>query len=684
MDTLQNIQKYLENFFELHTEKQLSYNIIKEHFPESHILYISNRVKDNLSNGLGENKKQQKERFESFGYASNQIGHPILSLLKIIDSFQEFLNNKCINSEQKAINEIKKNLDEIKNSIIRGYLLRDLEEFEYLFMAESEKNPYTNLHFERIKTVINTIRNEGILSKVDVFEIRQAFNTWVNQPEIELILGDEKEWITMLHKAAQRLIHSIVYHMKTEDLFQVYILFKELSKKMLYLIYTLDDLYYMFLEHKDKRLAEYIKKEAEIDVYSHLTIISITNFKTIERVWGTSISNELSSLINLKLKELLKSFGDGFLYVQGTSGEFFVFSPIVFSNQIIHMQKSIKDTIRKVQIKEKGNTIDCKISLGSLDMESIKTLSRDTIIKFIYYLREEAYKHNDILFNFQEKERESILDKLKKEQSKMELINKSLNDENIVIYFQPIIDMNTNELYDLEALVRIILTDGTIVKAEEFIDMVYQMDKIMELDTIVIRKIHEQRSKIAQVTKKIFINVSPLSLKSPDFREILLEKMPDITEAGLTVTMELTEQAFLENIDVLQFVKEKFNLSFAVDDFGTGYSSLRTVADLSQKGLISFLKIDGSLIKDIVTSDNTFNVVNTIFKMTNTLKLKAISEYVENKECADKLKSIGMTYAQGHLYSPASSIEDLIEKLPKNKIKKPKFSIKYFFKKIQK
>jgi EAL domain-containing protein (putative c-di-GMP-specific phosphodiesterase class I) len=676
MNSFACIEKHINEFFDNYQNEILSVSIINEYFPKSHIEYVLNNVKNTICTVLNIQEEEQKQVLESFGYSNNQLGQPILIIFTIIDKLQTFITEKCPSVQNGDF------FKHIKSSITRGYLLRDLEEFEYLFMAESEKNPYTNLHFERIKKVINTIREEGNLSKVDIFEIRQAFHTWVNQPETDLILGDEKEWISMLHKAVQRLIHSIVYHIQVGDLFQVYILFKELSKKMLYLIYTLDDLYYMFLEHKDRRLAEYIKKEAEMDVYSHLTIISITNLNTIKRVWGTSVSNKISSLINKQLKQLLKTFGENFLFVQGATDEYFVFSPIVFANQIVHLQKSLKETLKSVRTEEKSNVIDCKISIGSLEMESIKSLSRDTIIKLIVYARQSAKDLKDEIFNFEEKEKTNILEILKKEQSTMELINNSLNNDSIHIYFQPIFDMHTNKLYDLEALVRIVLKDGTVIKAEEFIDMVYQMDKIVELDKIVINKIHELREQISNITNRLFINVSPISLKSPEFRKVLEAKMPDISNAGLSVTMELTEQAFLENIDVLEFIREQFNLSFAVDDFGTGYSSLRTVADLSQKGLISYLKIDGSLIKDIVHSQKTFDVVNTIFKMTNTLKLKAISEYVESEECAKKLMSIGMVYAQGHHFSPASSLESLLSDTKlKNNLKKPKNFFKFIFRK---
>ena len=136
--------------------------------------------------------------------------------------------------------------------------------------------------------------------------------------------------------------------------------------------------------------------------------------------------------------------------------------------------------------------------------------------------------------------------------------------------------------------------------------------------------------------------------------------MMKINKKGLKVILELTEQSFLENMELIQFLKENYGFSFAVDDFGTGYSSIRTVYDLSNIGAIRYLKIDGSMIKNLHKSDKNIKPVETIASFARTLNLKTVAEFVENEKISLILKDIGIDYGQGYYYHKPEHIKKMV------------------------
>jgi len=112
-------------------------------------------------------------------------------------------------------------------------------------------------------------------------------------------------------------------------------------------------------------------------------------------------------------------------------------------------------------------------------------------------------------------------------------------------------------------------------------------------------------------------------------------------------------------VDVIRFINENYGIRFAIDDFGTGYSSLHTVASLSESGAVGYLKVDGEMVRQMEESQETYKVVNTIIRMSDALRLKAIPEYVETRRISQRLLAMGVKMGQGNYFSPPVPIEEL-------------------------
>ena len=188
--------------------------------------------------------------------------------------------------------------------------------------------------------------------------------------------------------------------------------------------------------------------------------------------------------------------------------------------------------------------------------------------------------------------------------------------------------------------------------------MVYELGLISELDTIVLELLKEKQDTISRITQNVLVNVSYKSLISQKFQRKLKETIKKLDK--LNLVFELTEQQLIENISIVEKLRKETGLKFAVDDFGAGYSSLKTVADLAEKDILGILKIDGTLIKDLDKHENIQKIVYIISILCESLDLKAVAEFVENKGSFEALKDMGIHYGQGYYISKPKVIEELI------------------------
>ncbi|EDP74164.1 EAL domain-containing protein, partial [Hydrogenivirga sp. 128-5-R1-1] len=225
----------------------------------------------------------------------------------------------------------------------------------------------------------------------------------------------------------------------------------------------------------------------------------------------------------------------------------------------------------------------------------------------------------------------------------------AIKEEKIVPYFQPIFDLNTGKIFAYEVLFRI-EDNGRALPAGDYIDVAYKTGLIVEIDKTVLNYLKGNLDKLEGFN--LFINISAPFVKDKDF----LELTPDICNC----VYEITEQIAVDNIDKLKNLVKNSNVKMALDDFGSGYSSIKTVVELTTGGVINYLKIDGSLIKDLNKSKENFYIVESVVKMAKTLGLKTVAEFIENEEILKTVKQLGIDYAQGFYLGKPKPLSEII------------------------
>lgn len=186
------------------------------------------------------------------------------------------------------------------------------------------------------------------------------------------------------------------------------------------------------------------------------------------------------------------------------------------------------------------------------------------------------------------------------------------------------------------------ISPGLFIPAAEKFGVITIIDRWV-LETIV--KNYDKYFPDGQTM--ISINISGMSISNTDFTEFVLNLFNSSNIDLSYVCLEITETAAISQLSqALKFIStmKKLKVKFALDDFGSGLSSFSYLKDLP----IDYLKIDGSLIKNIVTEASDRAIVDAINSVAKKMKIETIAEFVENKQIYQVLAEIGVDYAQGY------------------------------------
>ncbi|AXX92780.1 hypothetical protein CPU12_12670 [Malaciobacter molluscorum LMG 25693] len=212
-------------------------------------------------------------------------------------------------------------------------------------------------------------------------------------------------------------------------------------------------------------------------------------------------------------------------------------------------------------------------------------------------------------------------------------------------FFQAIVDNKTQAIVKYESLVRLNKNDE-IITPFHFLDL---SKKTGYYTNITKQTIKNSFKTLKKTNKDISINISASDITNNEIKTLLL-KLISKKEFKGRVTFELLED---ENINEINIVKDFISMSkligdvkIAIDDFGSGYSNFERLLKFQP----DFLKIDGSLIRNITTNPFSQNLVESIVLFAKKQNIKLIAEFVENEQIYKKVKELGIDYSQGYYF----------------------------------
>lgn len=240
---------------------------------------------------------------------------------------------------------------------------------------------------------------------------------------------------------------------------------------------------------------------------------------------------------------------------------------------------------------------------------------------------------------------------LQREQLEEEL-NQAIKRNEFVLYYQPQMDLVTNKLIGVEALIRWEHPQRGLLQPGAFLDVADSSKIILEIDHWVLKAVCKQLnewhedSQFGSIT--VSANISARQFQEPTFVNLIESLLKKNKIDPKRLELELTESAMMDQMEsVVKIISrlQKLGLGIAIDDFGTGYSSLIYLRQFP----VHRLKIDRSFITDLLTNQDDATISRAVIDLGHNLNLRVIAEGVETEDQLCFLKDYGCDEVQGFL-----------------------------------
>ncbi len=406
-----------------------------------------------------------------------------------------------------------------------------------------------------------------------------------------------------------------------------------------------------------ERLELTLNKARRYETYQYaLLFLDLDRFKLINDSLGHTIGDQLLTKIAQNLKTHLRDIdlvarlgGDEFVILLEDTREL---------ETVIQIAERILADCQTPFIIEQHEiftTLSMGIVLGTPDYHQASDIIRDADIA-MYRAKlqgKNAYQLFDVSMHIQAQTRLSLETELRR----------ALEQEEFIVYYQPIFEISNNHLVGFEALIRWKHPTRGLISPDNFVSVTEEMGLIVRIDHWVLAQACQQivdwQSRFSDCFPlSISINLSAQGLRNTN----VLQEVDDImAKTGITgdgLILEITESMLIEDIDqtidLLAQLASR-NIQISIDDFGTGYSSLNYLHRLP----VHTLKIDKSFVSQMQAENGNYQVVSTIIALGDKLGLTTVAEGIELPQQLLQLQQLGCKLGQGYLFSPPLTVAEI-------------------------
>ncbi|MFW2486940.1 putative bifunctional diguanylate cyclase/phosphodiesterase [Clostridium chromiireducens] len=386
--------------------------------------------------------------------------------------------------------------------------------------------------------------------------------------------------------------------------------------------------------------------------------IDIDNCKVINDNWGYNVGDAILKLFSELLYNCIGKESD----LARLNGD--EFAIIVYEyNSELEIENLCRRIYRELKkpFKILNEKIQITVSMGIAIFPN-NSLNADELLKFCDFAMYKSKNMGKSTYTFFSNE---TLDSYYREVLIKNELENAINKGELDIFYQPQINIVSNEIIGIEALLRWNSKKLGSVSPAEFIPIAEETGYIIKIGDWVIDKALEQASKWREKGYKfnnISVNISPIQMREIDFKDTLLNYCFKHNIHPNLFEIEITEGTLIDVCkERVQVLDELMNsgVNIAIDDFGTGYSSLSYLVDIP----INTLKIDKTFIDNIENYKNKVLIKN-IVNLSKDLKYKIITEGVETREQMKLLSELGCNIFQGFYFSkplPCQQMEVLLK-----------------------
>ena len=477
--------------------------------------------------------------------------------------------------------------------------------------------------------------------------------------KIKTIFTDQKTILISAHKDSDVLYKSIALQV---DGYLFKPLDRELSIELLYKVTSVialekenqkyrDNLEQMIQEKTQALMSSFIKdkttqlfslakfhQDCAKHTHDSMAILKIRKFKSINDFYGYESGDAVLRQTALFLEQELSKKHQEFRFAfYRVSGSHFI---VTSSAPTKKLHEIIKELVRLFEITKMQIAQDTL--LLELDAAVLHESTNPSLSNLDRALRKAELGNCVELYTKDEAEELSYKKRL---QFKNDLIL-AHQEGRLVNYYQPIVDNQNAQIYKYEALVRMVLEDGEVISPNLFLPIAKET-KMYSLITqsVLLTALRDFRDSECSVS----INLALEDIKNEQIRALIRTQMQSFAQPS-RVVFEILESEEIDSYAVLQeFIQEMHALGcqVAIDDFGSGYSNFEHLAKLR----VDYIKIDGSLIKDIHSNHSSQAIVKMLRDFAQQMQIKTIAEFVSKEEISRYVNSIGIDESQGYYFS---------------------------------
>ncbi|MEM8719232.1 MAG: EAL domain-containing protein [Cyanobacteria bacterium P01_G01_bin.39] len=244
-------------------------------------------------------------------------------------------------------------------------------------------------------------------------------------------------------------------------------------------------------------------------------------------------------------------------------------------------------------------------------------------------------------------------------------LHHALDKQEFQLYYQPIVDISTNKVVKMEALLRWQNPHFGIITPDLFIPLAEENGLIVEIGAWVLKIACEQAKTWQNMGLSdliVSVNLSARQFYNNDLVQTVTQVLANTGLRPDTLELEITETATMRNTNLAKQILCQLNdmgISLSMDDFGTGYSSLSYLKDFP----FSTIKIDRSFVKDLSVDSSNLAIINAITTLGAGMNLQIVAEGVESEQLKNLLETMNCNYMQGYFISlplPADQATELL------------------------
>ncbi len=561
---------------------------------------------------------------------------------KIVDSDIDFLKKNIKNSDLRAKNK----------NYLKEFLNRNISSIYILFI-------FDNRNFILLDTDDSSNRiTPFILDDIDIDSFNRVKKSGQKQIYIQKSIKDLGFTLIKPIKVDGKITAFLVvdYTQKTyNSLFSLLnISTKIIMVSIIILLILLTIFIFFYLKNAYIRYRMYINPETEtfyrsylVDNYEkinfskyYIALVDIDFFKRVNDIYGHNIGDRV---LNRVIKRIYTILNNKDIFIQYGGEEFliFIYKKNITMQDFKNKLEQIRKMVENLNIKIRRDVVKITVSIGGFIQTETATSLQDAIHKADSALYESKHNGRNTISYFDiSKSRILYREKLKD----------MIEEDKLICFYQPIVNLYTRENHHYEALLRL-QDENKIIYPDEILpeleDSYFYSRISMKIIEYNVKNLRENSNFT------ISINLSSDDLLNESIINLLI-KNSDIAYRMFIEILE-TKNVDYKRVEITIQKLKLFGYKICIDDYGSGYSNLSHLLNLS----IDYLKIDGSIIKNIHKDKKSHTLISALSLFCKQNNIEVIAEFVENREILEILKSFDIKYGQGYYFDRARPFEEL-------------------------